>query len=952
MTDATVIDHTKSTDSKNTVVSRWIQLVKEKDKRVFSITYCILFAIMFACMYSVFFLRGVNFIWIDDGLTQQYTGFIELGDWIRSFLTSIFVTHSFEIPLWSQELGYGQDYFLWISSFLGNPINWIAVFSNAENAEFLLNLTVPITLFLGGIAFCRLAFYHGNDGFSTLIGSMAYVFSGVSIIAFNQIFMLYPLLLAPLLILGVDKVFDAKSPVMLVVSVALFGFYSFVTLWMACLLLLLYCIIRYIFMDHKSPRLFFTLLARVLIPLLIGIAISGLFLIPNVACILSLDRVGLERSWNLFYPLTFYIEAIQGFIAFSYVGSECFFGFLTLSVLAIFALCVEKKDKTGLMLTVMLVVLTAMLLLPAFGRVMNGFAYPNNRWTWMFALLAGYITTYMTPRFLNGIMSLKRIQVFAICAIAFFMLFGALAAKAYYVPLILLMLLFAFLIYAKGTLLHVGLVVSLIISCGALFGLWGKNAAVRNVPQGEAYEMSLSGANRAVAMLEGDAWRFDALGSTQGYRNTSCVVDKNGTSLYNSLYNGYLDDYQSQLGLTTAPLNFSTTSLDGRSIMEQMANVKYVVVGKGEEHLVPDLYSVENPVDDALGMDVYSSDVQMPIASLFTEVIPESQFRSLNPIDAQEALLQGVVLDEGDASHDKAEIVNMNEALPFTYHLESRKDVVRTDAGAAQSDPVLESTPLGEGSAERGIVNDLSFSTEKEVSIHLDVSIPANTEAYVVLEGVDYQSAPALTARSSMVENVATKLKDVFPLSDNGCTITAAVSDRSTGVWQTGKDAHLYSGKNTWAFNLGLSDTERHGVDINFIGAGAYSIKSLEVCAEDTQKVKEAIKAMDAHAASDVSFIGNTFACNVDAQSDDDILLVRLPYSSGWKATIDGAPSETFVADLGFIGLDVPQGSHRIQLTYETPGLKAGAILSTLGVLSFIALCVVRRTMNRTQKEG
>ena len=79
--------------------------------------------------------------------------FIMQGEWLRELLTNVFISHSFVVPMWSESIGYGGDYIYSLGNTLGNPINWISVFATSETADFWLNLTVPITLFLAGLSF-------------------------------------------------------------------------------------------------------------------------------------------------------------------------------------------------------------------------------------------------------------------------------------------------------------------------------------------------------------------------------------------------------------------------------------------------------------------------------------------------------------------------------------------------------------------------------------------------------------------------------------------------------------------------------------------------------------------------------------------------------------------------------------------------------------------------------
>lgn len=64
----------------------------------------------------------------------------------------------------------------------------------------------------------------------------------------------------------------------------------------------------------------------------------------------------------------------------------------------------------------------------------------------------------------------------------------------------------------------------------------------------------------------------------------------------------------------------------------------------------------------------------------------------------------------------------------------------------------------------------------------------------------------------------------------------------------------------------------------------------------------------------------------------DGYLFLPVVYQDGWKAELDQKPVELIQADAGFIGLRLSQGTHSFCLKYEMPWKKQGAILSLFGV--------------------
>ena len=102
------------------------------------------------------------------------------------------------------------------------------------------------------------------------------------------------------------------------------------------------------------------------------------------------------------------------------------------------------------------------------------------------------------------------------------------------------------------------------------------------------------------------------------------------------------------------------------------------------------------------------------------------------------------------------------------------------------------------------------------------------------------------------------------------------------------------------------------------------------------------------------SGIGNSkyIADRIAASLQEKLLCMTIPYSSGWRAYIDGVETEILKVDTMYMAVDVPEGTHQIEFYYCTPYLKTGAGLSGLGILSVIGIVIFRyRNGRKKQKE-
>jgi hypothetical protein len=77
----------------------------------------------------------------------------------------------------------------------------------------------------------------------------------------------------------------------------------------------------------------------------------------------------------------------------------------------------------------------------------------------------------------------------------------------------------------------------------------------------------------------------------------------------------------------------------------------------------------------------------------------------------------------------------------------------------------------------------------------------------------------------------------------------------------------------------------------------------------------------------------------VEAQSEGPALLVvQDSFWPGWRATIDGQPTEILAADYLVRALRWPSGRHTMTMFYDPPEIRRGLALSGLGILLLLAL--------------
>ena len=119
----------------------------------------------------------------------------------------------------------------------------------------------------------------------------------------------------------------------------------------------------------------------------------------------------------------------------------------------------------------------------------------------------------------------------------------------------------------------------------------------------------------------------------------------------------------------------------------------------------------------------------------------------------------------------------------------------------------------------------------------------------------------------------------------------------------------------------------------------------------DEEVMEELAQRMQENAWKLTSAKGNHLSGTIHAQ-EDQMLFFSIPYDKGWTVKIDGKKVKTKALGKAFLTVKVPEGKHKVSLTYVSSGFKEGAILSVAGFAIFILITAFfRRKKKAAVKE-
>ncbi len=96
----------------------------------------------------------------------------------------------------------------------------------------------------------------------------------------------------------------------------------------------------------------------------------------------------------------------------------------------------------------------------------------------------------------------------------------------------------------------------------------------------------------------------------------------------------------------------------------------------------------------------------------------------------------------------------------------------------------------------------------------------------------------------------------------------------------------------------------------------------------------------------DTDYIEGTLESNRDG-----VFFTSVPYDEGWEIFIDGEKKETKKAAGYFLSCDITEGNHEITLKYTVPGIKVGAVISLISLLTLMGWMIVNAKCRKQKAE-
>lgn len=877
------------------------------------LTYTVLFLIVFFLGFMTFFIQGKSFVWEGDGFRQYYPALVYLGRYYRDLLTGIF-TGSFQFPMVDYTIGQGEDIITTFANYgLGDPLTAFGVFVPARYTEILYGILVAVRLYLSGVSFLIYSEGMRWNRQSSVYGALVYTFCGFAVWSVKDPFFLNAMIYLPLILYGIERVMKKRNPLALMAGVlfsALSGYYFF---YMIVVGALVYFAVRAYWIYGKDVKSIAVTGLRCLAAGLAGVMTAGALIVPLIYGFVGSSRTKAFTSVSslLVYDFDYYKNMLAHlFMVTEHNGADSV-GYFSMSVVVFAALylLIMKKDRSSAAIRNGLIWCILAVASPFVGYVMNGFGYVTNRFMFIPAFVLSAVVVRMLPELLSGGLAKKRgaligAVVYGVFCVAVSWKDGLLTPIF---TIVMLGGLLAALFCVRDTkrrrrVVYGLIVLNLVGNINLVYGSFGAGMIDAYLDAGSVYGayMSDKPLNAAKRLADGEdgLQRIDVMLHGGQNPNQSVVAGYPGVSVYYSVVNAGYSEYMTSLG-NGPDLMFSHRVLgnDGRTVLENLANVAYVV--SRERALVP--YGFE-PVEGK--KNVYVNRNRTSIGYLYDHYVSESDYDSADVFERQNTLLESAVLDPDSGLYARAE-----ESAEVT------QGEIRADAQRVSFD-LTDTEHLAWENGRLAV-------TDKNGSFRLPFLMKPGREYYLRFKGLELTQADSdfLWAHVKM-------------------------GKWSKSILISNRNYDFYFGRDDYVVNLGsLPDgtLEEESCELKFRinGSAEYDLDDIELVEAPVDHVGEKTEQLCAGGMKDVSVHGDgSITGTIPALSEAKLLCLAIPYKKGFTLYVDGKQTEIERMNKMYMGAWLEPGEHDIQLTYETPGLTAGWIVTVFGIL--LGICCLR----------
>ena len=404
-------------------------------------------------------------------------------------------------------------------------------------------------------------------------------------------------------------------------------------------------------------------------------------------------------------------------------------------------------------------------------------------------------------------------------------------------------------------------------------------------------------------------------------------IGQNISTIYSSAYNTEYKKFRDETyGINEAFRNRMMQTVSDDPLFWQLMGVKYILA-----ETRPEGYELYRDYGD---FQVYRAISAAPVAYVTDQVVSETEYKSLPYPQNQEILETAAVIPDQEMRKTTAAITDQEKSA----------ESVDNFRATADSD------------TKNGSVGPLFHSCFQKVNLEIPETDQEDLRIQKTADGYEIETKKSVTVSATLpgAAEGATLLAVSFEVENQKASHDMFIringqTNRLTGI------NHTYANGNT-QFNY-LVTMKEDGTAFIRMGKGHYILKNFETWTGMAQPLEKTEQLY----SQAVTLIGGTTATyggdgitGVVSAERDGYLITSIPYDENFVLKVDGKETLLFRANTAFLGAKIPSGEHKIVLVYHAPGRTAGSWCSLMGgmLALILVICEKKKQQNGSERAG
>ena len=796
-------------------------------------------------------------------------------DWINQhtvfpdYFRTLFYQTGNLIPNFAPQIGAGQNIFNFSYYGLLNPLILISyLLPMISMTDYVIAINIILILSTIFLLYYFLK-KHIENRTCCFISTLLVLFSASFLFQFHRHFMFVsyiPFLIMGLL--GIDAYFKKGTKWIYCLATFLMIMTSYYYSIIGIVIFVLYGIYHYLKQTNRpSIQSFFKVGLPFLVPIITGIIMAGVLLLPTAYVILT-SRGGEHTSISL-AELLLPKANVDALVYDTYA-----LGLTAISFIACIYLLQKKASEAKFLVISTLIIV----IFPIFIYLLNGTLYVRNKVFIPFLpLFAFFISIFLKDLFDKKI-NILSLNYFILGSglLCFIMGYHNIFFYSDCIIMILCINLYHKWDHKWLLLLPLFIIISINLGC---------SVSQMNLVSKDTYQKTFS--NKKDTLInqtlenESQIVRFSNLDDTLYNINKVYHPNYYQTSLYASTYhNGYDDFFKHTMNNALPYRNKLILAQTDNIMFQTLMGIKYVISSHTPSIGFQEIEKINH--DDTT--KVYENKHVLPLGYASSNLLNETYFNQLDYPMNNEALLANIIIKKNGKKEYQSNIDNFSEKAAI-----QKKD------------------------------NNLSIKKTKK-----GYQIDAKKKATITIR-FDHTFDEEILFLNFDIKNQHTCSK-----GDQQITINQITNKLTCKEWEYQNDNHT--------FHYVLSQNQKwNDLTITF-QEGHYEIENIHMDTLDYQNIIDAVSKVDPFVFNKKETKGDTIVGTIDV-TNDGYFATSIPYDKGFKIKVDGKEIKYEKVNTEFLGFPITKGKHKIEITYHSPFLNIGCLVSVLGIIGFSILC-------------